>query len=67
MTRIFAQLRLGLVYGALSLAAFVSIFPFFWMLVGTTNTTNDIIKGKVTFGSALFDNIANLFAQVELL
>ena len=67
MTRIFAQLRLGLVYGALSLAAFVSIFPFFWMLVGTTNTANDIIKGKVTFGSALFDNIANLFAQVDML
>ena len=67
MNRVMAQARAGLVYGALSLAAFVSIFPFFWMLVGTTNTANDIIKGKITFGSALFDNITNLFAQVDML
>ena len=42
MSRVFAQARSGLVYAGLSLAAFVSIFPFFWMLVGTTNTANDI-------------------------
>lgn len=66
MSRVFAQARSGLVYAGLSLAAFVSIFPFFWMLVGTTNTAPDIIKGKITFGSALFDNITNLFAQVDM-
>ena len=39
--------RRSLVYLLLSLAAFVSIFPFFWMIVGATNTSADIIKGKV--------------------
>lgn len=67
MSRLAANLRAGLVYGLLSLAAFLSIFPFFWMLVGTTNTAADIIKGKVSFGSALFENISNLFAQVDML
>jgi len=61
-----ARLRAALVYGLLSIAAFVSIFPFFWMLVGTTNTAADIIKGKTSFGGALFDNISNLLTQVDL-
>ncbi|WP_054008838.1 carbohydrate ABC transporter permease [Cypionkella psychrotolerans] len=67
MSRLAANLRAALVYGLLSLAAFLSIFPFFWMLVGTTNTAADIIKGKVSFGGALSQNISNLFAQVDML
>jgi lactose/L-arabinose transport system permease protein len=53
-------------YGVLSLAAFLSVFPFIWMLIGATNTTGEIIRGKVTFGTALFDNIASFFAQVNV-
>ena len=33
-----ARLRLGLAYLGLSIAAFVSVFPFYWMIVGATNT-----------------------------
>jgi lactose/L-arabinose transport system permease protein len=53
-------------YLALSLAAFISVFPFYWMLVGTTNTGADIIKGKATFGTALFANVAAFFQQVDV-
>ncbi len=53
-------------YGVLSVAAFLSVFPFFWMVVGATNTSADIIKGKATFGSNLWTNIVNLNAQVDL-
>jgi lactose/L-arabinose transport system permease protein len=53
-------------YAVLSLAAFLSIFPFIWMVIGATNTTSEIIRGKVTFGTALFDNIASFFAQVNV-
>ncbi len=60
-----ALLRLGLVYAGLSVAAFLSVFPFFWMIVGTTNTSADIIRGKATFGPELLTNIANFFAQVD--
>ena len=55
-----------LIYSILSLAAFVSVFPFFWMIVGTTNDTVDIVKGKASFGSHLWINITNLFEQVDI-
>ena len=66
MVPTFAQLRSLLVYLLLSLAALVSIFPFYWMVVGTTNTAADIIRGKASFGPELFVNIANFFEQVDV-
>jgi lactose/L-arabinose transport system permease protein len=54
------------VQAALWLAAFISVFPFYWMIVGATNTANDITGGKVSFGSALFDNIAKFFELVDV-
>lgn len=53
-------------YGVLSLAAFLSVFPFIWMLIGATNTTSDIIRGKVSFGSALVTNVTAFFTQVDV-
>jgi lactose/L-arabinose transport system permease protein len=61
-----ALLRRGLVYVLLSVAAFVSIFPFLWMALGTTNRSADIIRAKATPGTALFDNIASFFTQVDV-
>lgn len=56
----------ALQYVFLGLAAFLSIFPFFWMAIGTTNTSIDIIKGKATFGSNLLINIGNFLTKVDL-
>ncbi len=53
------------IYLLLSLAAFVSIFPFFWMIVSSTNTAADIITGKASFGTALWDNVVGFFTQVD--
>ena len=53
-------------YLLLSVAAFISIFPFFWMVVGATNTSADLIRGKATPGGNLGVNIANFFAAVDL-
>ncbi|WP_108397752.1 carbohydrate ABC transporter permease [Devosia submarina] len=63
----FAILRRALVYVLLSIAAFVSVFPFFWMIVGATNKSADIIRGKNSFGSELFNNAATFFTQVDAL
>jgi lactose/L-arabinose transport system permease protein len=52
-------------YMLLIIAAFVSIFPFFWMVVGSTNTSADLLKGKLTPGGALFTNVANFFATMD--
>ncbi|WP_417247844.1 carbohydrate ABC transporter permease [Celeribacter sp.] len=53
-------------YGTLSLAAFISVFPFFWMVVGTTNKSADIIRGKSSFGTNLWANIVTLFEQIDI-
>src|SRR5690606_3893812 len=63
----WALVRRAVVYVLLSIAAFVSVFPFFWMIVGTTNTSADIVKGKASFGDAFFDNAATFFTQVDAL
>jgi lactose/L-arabinose transport system permease protein len=56
----------GFVYALLLVAAYVSVFPFFWMIIGSTNTMADILKGKTSFGGALSANITHLFEQVNL-
>ena len=55
-----------MIYALLSIAAFVSVFPFFWLMVGATNISPDILSGKTTPGHALFDNIVKLTQEVDL-
>lgn len=66
MTNPLAIVRSGLTYLLLSIAAFVSIFPFYWMVVGSTNRSVDIVQGKASFGTALFQNVAAFIAQVDV-
>lgn len=54
------------VYLILSVMSFISIFPFLWMIVGATNTTDDIIKGKWTPGSALAANFGRFFETIDV-
>lgn len=44
----------------------VAVFPFCWMVVGTTNTAVDIVKGKIAFGDQLFHNLQTLFATYNV-
>lgn len=53
-------------YLFLGIAAFLSIFPFVWMLIGATNKNNDIIQGRLSIGSSLQDNIASFLSKVDL-
>ncbi|MCM3633259.1 MULTISPECIES: carbohydrate ABC transporter permease [Paenibacillus] len=45
----------------LIIASIVSLFPFLWMIMGMTNTSSDIVKGRFSFGSNFGANISNLF------
>jgi lactose/L-arabinose transport system permease protein len=56
----------GLIYLLLTAASAISVFPFFWMVISSTNTAADVLKGKSTFGDALWDNIIKLFTQVDV-
>lgn len=61
--------RLGgaaLQYVFLGVAAFLSLFPFFWMVISSTNTSIDIIGGKTSFGGAFATNVANFFTLVDV-
>ncbi len=35
----------------LIIASVISLFPFVWMLIGMTNSSSDIVKGKFSFGA----------------
>jgi len=56
----------ALQYAFLGLAAFLSIFPFFWMVISATNTSIDIIGGKTTFGGAFLANVGKFFTEVDV-
>ncbi|WDR05644.1 carbohydrate ABC transporter permease [Devosia rhodophyticola] len=62
----FMIVRRAAVYLSLSIATFISIFPFYWMVVGATNESRDIVTGKSTIGTNLVANFQNLLAQVDL-
>ena len=53
-------------YFFLTVASFVSIFPFIWMLISTTNQSKDITMGKLTFGDQLLVNFQNLLNAGDL-
>ncbi|PQP80125.1 lactose ABC transporter permease [Paenibacillus sp. PCH8] len=53
-------------YVFLSIVAFISIFPFFWMIISATNKSVDVTKGTLVPGSALLDNINKLLETTNL-
>ena len=60
------KLVYSFIYIFLSIAAFISIFPFYWMIVGSTNASVDVIKGKITFGGNFIENFKNLIQNFGL-
>jgi cellobiose transport system permease protein len=53
--------------GLLAVGAVITLFPYYWLAVMATNTTSDIFTTppKLTFGSHLFDNVAEVFASID--
>lgn len=47
-------------YLFLSVTALVSIFPFFWMIISSTNNSVDVTRGKLSPGSNFAANLNNL-------
>ena len=48
-------------YIFLSVAAFISIFPFIWMVISMTNKSVDVTRGRLMPGTHFFENITTLF------
>lgn len=61
-----SKINKSIIHVFLILASVISLFPFVWMLIGMTNTSSDIVKGKFSFGSSFSDNVSNLFGSTNL-
>ena len=53
-------------YAFIILICLLSVFPFYWMLVASTNKSTDVIQGKLTFGLYLFENIKTMIKTVNV-
>lgn len=48
------------------LLSLISVFPFYWMIAGATNKSSDVITGKLTIGTYLFENCKTMLSTVHL-
>ncbi len=53
-------------YIFLIMVCFLSFFPFYWMIVSSTNQSTDVLAGKLFFGAYLFKNIKTMMKTVSL-
>jgi lactose/L-arabinose transport system permease protein len=50
-------------YAFLIILSFISIFPFIWMIIATTNKSVEITKGTLIPGTYFLENLKNLLAS----
>ena len=53
-------------YVFISVAAFFSVFPFIWMVMGATSTSVAVSTGVLGFGGELINNFVKLNELVDL-
>lgn len=53
-------------YTVLIIASIISIFPFLWMIVSSTNKSVDVTKGRLLPGSHFMQNLHNLLDTADL-
>jgi len=61
-----AKIKRIATYIFLSGAAAISIFPFLWMIISSTNRSVDVTQGKLLPGSALGDNLSKAFSTIDI-
>ena len=62
-----APLSRGVLYGLLGLGALISLFPLYWLVVMSSNTTSDIYTSPPVFvpGPHLFENLGKVFDRID--
>ena len=53
-------------YVFIIIISFFSIFPFYWMVAGATNSSADVVTGRVLPGAYLIENIKTMIATVHV-
>jgi lactose/L-arabinose transport system permease protein len=59
-------IRKTALYAFLTIVAVASVFPLWFMLVGATNTTQDVLSSRLWFGSNLLRNLRDLTGVQDL-
>ena len=59
------QRRLIPTYIFLIICSFISVFPLYWMITAATNTSLEVARGKITFGTNLANNFATLTSSTN--
>jgi lactose/L-arabinose transport system permease protein len=59
-------LNVYLEYIFLIIVCLFSVFPFYWMIAAATNSSTDVIRGKITIGAYLIENIKKMHATVHM-
>lgn len=60
------KLQKILVYSLLIIISFISVFPIYWMICAATNTTVDIMRGKLIPGNYIIENFKSLISNQDL-
>lgn len=60
------QRRLIPAYIFLIIISFISVFPLLWMISAATNTSLDVARGKIMFGTYAMQNFKNLIVSQNL-
>lgn len=60
------KLKRFFIYLFLSVASFVSVFPFLWMVISSTNPSVDVTRGKMLPGTYLFQNIRKMLETADI-
>ncbi len=63
--RSMVQRRLIPTYIFLIICSFISVFPLYWMIAAATNSSLNVARGSIAFGSQLAVNFANLSKAVQ--
>ncbi len=53
-------------YAVLVIASIISVFPFLWMIVSSTNKSVDVTKGRLLPGNHFMQNLHNLLDTADL-
>lgn len=65
--RSMIQRRLIPTYIFLTIVSIISVFPLYWMISASTNTSTEISRGRIIPGSHFMENFNNLVSQQPLL
>jgi lactose/L-arabinose transport system permease protein len=56
-----------ILWSFLIIGAFLSLFPFYWMVIGATQNPNDVIRGVLMPGNEFFINIQKITKTYDIL